>query len=332
MIAAHGHPSGERAAPDLTVVVVSYNTVALLRRCLGTLEPSLRRFPPPAPDGSAGRAAIVVVDNASTDGSPEMVRREFPSVGLVALPENRGFAAANNHPLRTVESRAVLLLNPDTEVLGDAPAALLRFLDAHPRVGVVGGQLLYPDLRFQHSCFRFPTLPMTFLDLFPLHHRLLNGRVNGRYPRGWYRRPFPCDHPLGAAMLVRRETMQQVGLFDEGYFMYCEEVDWCYRIKQAGWEIWYTPTAQIIHHAGASTRQHAGPMLVELHRSRDRFFRKHYGDLYASVARQIVRLGMERARAGAQAAARSGQIDATELARQLAVFAEVGRGEGDSDG
>src|ERR1035437_3754609 len=217
---------------DLAVVIVSYNTAGLLRQGLTSLTNSLSREP-------TLTSAIVVVDNGSTDGSVEMVRSEFPRVQLIALGENRGFAAANNVGLRVIDASYVLLLNPDTEVLGDAPGALARFLAANPNVGVAGGRLLNADLTFQHSCFRFPTLPMTLLDIFPLNHRLTSSWLNGRYPRSAYSQTFSIDHPLGACLIVRAEVIRRVGAFDEGFFMYCEEVDWCYRIKQAGWEIRY---------------------------------------------------------------------------------------------
>jgi GT2 family glycosyltransferase len=186
-------------------------------------------------------------------------------------------------------------LNPDTEVRDDAPAALVRFLEAHPEAGAVGGRLIYPDGRFQHSVFRFPTLPMAFLDFFPINHRLTDSRLNGRYPKGWYGRPFKVDHPLGACICLRREVLDQIGLMDEGYFMYAEEVDLCWRIKQAGWQIWYTPDATVVHHQAASTSQFRGEMLVQLHRSRYRFFEKSYGRAFVEAARLVVRTGVLRA-------------------------------------
>jgi N-acetylglucosaminyl-diphospho-decaprenol L-rhamnosyltransferase len=302
---------------DLVVVVVSYNTAGLLRTCLRSLRVSLDRTQ------ERFRSHVVVVDNASSDGSADLVRQEFSDVDLLVLEENRGFAAANNLAIRDVDARYVLLLNPDTEVLGDAPVALVRFMDQNPAAGACGGRLLNPDLTFQHSCFHFPTLPMSLFDFFPLNHRIINSRLNGRYPRRWYSRPFPIDHPLGACMMVRREAIQQVGPMDEGFFMYCEEVDWCYRIKQAGWKIYYTPDAEIIHHGGQSTRQSAGPMLVQLHRSRDRFFRKHYGPVYAEFGRAIVRLGMVAATGRAYREAAAGLIDRPTLDRRLATYREV---------
>jgi N-acetylglucosaminyl-diphospho-decaprenol L-rhamnosyltransferase len=309
---------------DLAVVIVSYNTAPLLRVCLETLKDALRRgrvadLTVPAATRLL-RSRVFVVDNASTDESAEMVAREFPDVRLLALDENRGFAAANNLALKVANARYVWLLNPDTEVLGDAPAALVRFMDEHPDVGAGGGRLLNPDLSFQHSAFRFPTLLMSFFDFFPLNHRVVNSRWNGRYPRHWYTRTFPIDHPLGADLLVRGEAMAQVGLLDEGFFMYCEEVDWCYRIKQAGWQINFLPGAEVIHHVASSTRQVRGPMFALLHQSRDRFFRKHYGRRFAWLARQIVWLGLAVEAARLRRAAAAGHLSPPELARELAVL------------
>jgi N-acetylglucosaminyl-diphospho-decaprenol L-rhamnosyltransferase len=301
---------------DVAVVVVSFNTKELLRRCLDSLTASLSRESLPS-------WTIVVVDNGSSDGSADLVRTNFPEVRLIALEENRGFAGANNVALRAVEASFVLLLNPDTEVLGDAPGALVRFLKANPSVGLAGGRLFNPDLSFQHSCFRFPTLAMTFLDFYPINHRLTNSRLNGRFPRSAYSRPFSIDHPLGACMIVRREVVERVGAFDEGFFMYCEEVDWCFRIRQAGWDIRYCPTAQVVHHVAASTRQVAGPMLIQLHRSRDRLFRKHYPPGFAWLAHQIVRLGMKSACRRAKRERAAGSISLEEVRRRLEIYSEI---------
>jgi GT2 family glycosyltransferase len=311
-----GLPAAEPNLRDLAIIIVSYNTALLLRQCLRALRASLAR-------GSSIQADVVVVDNASTDGSPDLVRREFPEVSLIQLDENRGFAAANNLGIRQTNARYVWLLNPDTEPLADAPAALVHFMDEHPRAGGCGARLLNPDLTFQHSAFRFPNLAMSFVDFFPINHRLVNSRLNGRYPRAWYTRPFPIDHPLGADLLVRRDAVEQVGLLDEGYFMYCEEVDWCFRLKQAGWEIFYTPAAEVIHHGGASTRQVRGPMFVELHRSRDRFFRRHYGETFAWLAAQIVRLGLLRDKRRLRQAAARAELAADDLRDRLATLDAV---------
>lgn len=237
-------------------------------------------------------AEIWVVDNSSTDGSTRAVAADFPDVRLISNERNRGFAAACNQAIRQCNGRYVLLLNPDTVLLGDALQELVNFADRHPRVGIVGGQLVYPDGSFQHSAFRFPTLPMAFLDFFPINHRLINSRLNGRYPASAYGQPFPVDHPLGAAMLVRKDVFDQIGFLDEDFFIYCEEIDLCIRARRAGWDIYCVPSARIVHYSAQSTRQVRARMLVELYRSRYRLFRKHYGGAYNHLVRAIIRLGV----------------------------------------
>ena len=266
--------------PRISVVIVSYNTRALLARCLETVSAELH---PPN--------EVIVVDNASADASVAMVRAQFPQVQVIANTENCGFAVATNQGLRAANGTFLCLLNPDTELFSGALAALANFLESHPDVGVVGPTLLYPDGRYQHAAFHFPTLAMALIDFFPLNHRLLNSRLYGRYPFSMHEKPFAMDYPLGACMMVRREVCAAVGLLDEQFFMYCEEVDWCRRIKQAGWQIMHVPGARVVHHEGQSTRQAAGRMFVELHRSRFRLFAKHCSRRYQLAARGIVATG-----------------------------------------
>jgi N-acetylglucosaminyl-diphospho-decaprenol L-rhamnosyltransferase len=312
---------------DLAVIVVSYNVRELLAACLKSLYADLGT--------SALDATVWVVDNASADSSAEMVRRDFPDVRLIISSTNVGFAAGNNLALRAIGldqpelpasvPRHILLLNPDTEVLPGALTTLTRFLDEMPEAGACGPALLYPNGRFQHSAFAFPTLWQITFDFFPLHGRLLDSRLNGRYPRRLYQagEPFPIDHPLGAALMVRSAVVAQVGLLDEGFFMYCEEIDWCLRIRERGWTIYCVPRAQIMHHAGGSTSQFREAMFVALWRSRYRLFAKHDGAFFLWVARQFVRLGLwAEARRARQRAAR-GEIAADELERRLAAYWEV---------
>ena len=192
--AAAGDP-GKGEAP-LSVVIVSYNTVALLARCARSVLAD-------APPGTE----VYVVDNASSDGSADMVRRAFPAVRLIANNDNSGFAAATNQALRQARGRYVMLLNPDAELRRGSLPRVVAFLDARPEVGVAGARLIYQDGRFQHSAFRFPSLPMAFLEFFPINHRLANSRVNGRFPTADYLRVFAIDHPLGACMTVRRAAL-----------------------------------------------------------------------------------------------------------------------------
>jgi hypothetical protein len=299
--------------PDLSVVIVSFNVQDLLRACLESVQ------------CARSDIEIIVVDNASSDGSAEMVRQEFPHVHLIANETNAGFAAANNQGIRASRGRHLLLLNPDTEILGGALARLVGFLDHHPDYAVAGAGLVYPDGSFQHSAFRFPGALQSVLDFFPINHRLANSRLNGRYPRAWYERgqPFDIDHPLGACLAVRREAIDQVGLLDEGFFMYCEEIDWCWRMREAGWKIVCVPAAQVVHHAGASTRQFRDEMFVALWRSRFRLFEKHLGPLHRRLIGWIVRLGVQRERLRATSQASSGEMPMAELVSRLAAYEEV---------
>jgi hypothetical protein len=277
---------------DLAIIIGSYTTRALLRSCLLSVYAA-----------GGAKAQAWVVDNASSDGSPDMVRAEFPQVHLLCLDSNVGFAAANNAALRALGfDRAgavpaspdyILFLNPDTEVRDDALSRLPEFLRARPRAGVVGAALVYPDGGFQHSAFRFPTLWQIWFDFFLWPGRFVESPLNGRYTRAQYSagQPFLIDHPLGAAFAMRAEVIQQVGLMDEGFFMYAEEIDWCMRVKQAGWDVYCLPSVTVVHRAGGSTRQYRREMNEALWRSRFRLFDKHYSPLFYLVARLLVRLG-----------------------------------------
>ncbi len=308
--------------PDLSIVVVSYQVLELLERCLTSLQGIDRP-----------RLEVWVIDNASTDGSAEMVATQFPGVRLIRNADNRGFAAANNQALCQAAGRYVMLLNPDAEIPPARPNALeqlVDFMDSHPRAGACGPRLAYGDGSFQHSAFGFPTLAQIYIDLFPANWRLAESRLNGRYPQALYERgrPFRIDHPLGAAFLVRRETTEQVGWLDEAFFIYAEEVDWARRIRKAGWEIWCVPSALIIHHEARSTVQFRDRMLVELWRARFRLFRKHYSRAFAGAAGLLVRAGMTRAAVAAKRAQARGDMDSEELERRLrayAVVAEIAR-------
>lgn len=285
----------------LGVVIVNWNVRDLLRACLRSLFADLER---------AGTAAQVwVVDNASGDGSAEMVAADFPQVRLVASGENLGFAAGNNLALQVIlntphgphDTPYVWLLNPDTEVLPGATAALLAALEGHPRAGVVGARLLNPDGSLQQSAFRFPGLVQLLFELFPLPQRWYETPLNGRYPRWLYdgQMPFAVDHPLGASMVVRAEAIAQVGLLDEGYHMYCEEIDWCWRMRRAGWQALCAPAARVVHYGGRSTAQAPLSSFVNLWASRARLYARHHRRWRFRLARALVEVGMRRQMRGA---------------------------------
>jgi N-acetylglucosaminyl-diphospho-decaprenol L-rhamnosyltransferase len=317
---------------DLSIVIVSYNVRELLAQCLElvisnqysviSVQSSAQQL---KTEHRTLNTEVFVVDNASHDGSAAMVREKFPSVILIENAENRGFAAANNQAFTPSRGRYVMMLNPDTVVHSGALETLVKFMDAHPRAGACGGKLLYADGTLQHSAFSFPSLAQIFLDFFPLNWRLANSRLNGRYPCAWYERgePFQVDHPLGADLLVRRQTAEQVGWLDDRFFIYCEEIDWCMRIKRAGWQIWCLPQAEIVHHEAQSTRQFRDAMFVELWRARFRLFDKHSSRAFRAAARQIVRAGLWNAARQTRAAARAGKVTQDGLAQRLAAYSQV---------
>ncbi|MBN1964716.1 MAG: glycosyltransferase family 2 protein [Anaerolineae bacterium] len=312
---------------ELAVVLVTWNVRDLALAAVRSLLDDL------AASGLA--AAVWLVDNASADGTADAVRAEFPQLHLIASEDNLGFAGGNNLALCTIGfgdpavadddlPRAVFLLNPDTLVQPGAVRALYEALFAAPEVGLVGARLSYEDGSFQHGAFHFPGIWQTLFDLFPMPGRLYEGALNGRYPRASYdaSQPFAVDHVLGATMLLRREVIRATGMFDERYFMYCEEIDWQMRIRRAGWEIRCVPEAHITHLAGQSTRQVRAESLLNLWRSRMMLYTRHYGPLRVAVIRALVRLGMRRkiAQAQADAALESAQRE-TLIAAYRAVAA-----------
>jgi GT2 family glycosyltransferase len=317
---------------SIGVVIVSFNTRELLRDCLASLR------------SCALPLRVAVVENASCDGSAALVRQCFPDVELIDLAENVGFAAGTNIGIRRVMSSRyptnpalktqnskldyVLLLNPDTIVHPGAIEALAAFLDAHPRVGAVGPRLLNGDGTVQSAAFRFPTLAMTALDLFPpgeaLPGRLYNSWWHGRYPHERLAEaPFPIDHPLGACILTRRAVIEQIGELDEQFFMYAEEIDWCYRMRQAGWSIWQEPRARVTHIGGAATSQFRSKMLLALYESRQRFFRKHYSRGFIRLHRVIVRAGVLRAALLAWRDYARGRLGRDQLRARLWAYGKI---------
>jgi hypothetical protein len=319
--------------PTIGVVIVSYNTRDLLADCLQSLH------------ASSLPLTTVVVDNASSDGSAALVEACFPEACLYALNHNAGFAAATNLGLRVLgfgtDATATnqqhpmpdfaLLLNPDTVVRPGAIEHLVNFLRAHPRVGLVGPRLLNPDGSTQTAAFRFPTLSMSLLDVFPPGEaapgRLYNSWWHGRYPQEQHESnaPFPIDHPLGACMLARQSTIEQVGLLDERYFIYSEEIEWCWRIQRAGWAIWQVPDARVTHIGGAATRQFRQRMFFQLHHSRMAFFQQHYSPAFASTHRAITRAGMLRATLQSWLDYTRHHIDQDELRARLWAYGNVFR-------
>jgi hypothetical protein len=259
---------------DLSIVIISWNVRELLRLCLDSIQESLR--------GEKGEGLLVetiIFDNGSTDGSADMVREDFPRVHLMESEVNLGFTKGNNLAIGQSEGRYILLLNPDTEVVGDALGTMVAYMEAHPRAGALGPQLLNPDGATQSSRRRFPTLATAFLESTVLQPWFQGSGILKRYyvldrPDNEIQ---PVDWVVGAALLIRRVALHQVGPLDEEFFMYSEELEWCYRLKAQGWEVVYLPTAQVVHQEGRSSEQVLPARHIHFQRSKVLFFKRYYG-------------------------------------------------------
>jgi hypothetical protein len=263
---------------DLSIIVVNWNTCELLARCLQSIEDTVQN----------SGFEVWVVDNASADGSVAMVRERFPRAHLIVNDENAGFVHANNQALAHCQGRYVLLLNSDTQALPGSLDQAVRFLDVHPRAGIAGVRLLNPDGTFQASYTPFPTLWREFLILSGLGRWLVRPTFPSCGPQTEKGTQRIRGYMEGACLMARRGAVGQVGGLDERIFMYAEEVDWCYRFHQAGWEVWYLPQAPIVHYSGQSTQKRKGRMEAELYRSRVYFFRKHYGQVAAACLKALI--------------------------------------------
>ncbi|HEY8692788.1 MAG TPA: glycosyltransferase family 2 protein [Chloroflexota bacterium] len=268
---------------QLSVIVVNWNVRELLRTCLKSVQAELAALPPE-------EVEVIVVDNASRDASVEMLGAEFPGVRRIVNVANVGFGAANNQALMESDGRYVLFLNPDTEVRAGAIGRLLAFIDQRPRVACVGPRLLNPDGSTQPSRRGFPGVATAFVESTVLQRHLGGLRALRRFYRGGQPEDQPqrVDWLVGACLLVRRSALDEVGAFDERFFMYSEEMDLCYRLREAGCEAWYVPEAEVVHHEAASSSQDLFRRNVNFHESRYRFFRKHHGAAPALVLRWFV--------------------------------------------
>lgn len=275
---------------DLSILIVNWNTAPLLRQCLHALR---------AATASLGAVETIVVDNASRDGSADLVRREFPEVRLIANAANRNYAAGSNQALAIASGAWILLLNPDTVVGADALQRLIRFLDDHPRAGGVAPQLRHPDGRTQPSVRGFPTPRALFAEVSGL------ARLFPRWGWATYRaappldRPSRVDQPMASCLLLRGEALRAVGGFDEAFPLFWNDVDLCLRLAAAGWEIWYEPRAVVIHYGGASTRQVRLSAIWASHRGLHRLLAKHYrkqlpGPLYPLAVAGVYGAGLAR--------------------------------------
>lgn len=252
----------------LSIVIVSYNGREHLRKCLASLS---RYLDDP-------ECEVIVVDNASRDGSAAMVADEFPQARLFALPTNTGFAAGANHGFHESKGEAIVFLNPDSEVASDVFGPMLDYLRAHPQIGILAPKLVDEDGSLQLSCRRFPGFATALFNRYSLLTRLLpRNRFSSRYLlTDWDHNSISeVDWVSGACMMVRRSLLDEIGPFDEGYFMYIEDVDLCRRAHRAGYQVVYFPDATVTHRIGGSSRTVEARSIVERHRSMWRYYKKY---------------------------------------------------------
>ncbi len=255
------------AEPALTVIIVTYNSRDEIDACLRSLYGDLKDGP----------AQVIVVDNASTDGTAAHIQEHWPRVTLVASAENRGFAAANNMGLARAAGDNILLLNPDTVLRPGAMASLQAALATHPEAAVVGPRLINPDESSQPSWRSFPSLLGDLIGMTELYRVSIARRLLSRWLVDL--RETPCgqfvDWLSGACLLVRRTAIEEVGRLDEGFFMYSEEMEWQYRMAARGWRVWLEPSARVVHLGGASTARFSGRRIVWQYQSIFRFYHLH---------------------------------------------------------
>lgn len=269
-------------AVDLSVIVVNWNTRELLRACLASVKRHTTGL----------EYELIVVDNGSADGSPAIVREEFPEVALIENKDNRGFAAANNQAIRIARGRAVLLLNSDTELVENSLLKLHRFLFSRENIGAVGGRLAYAGGASQWSYGFEPSLG-----------RMLWITVSGLLGISWGRKPgavvpeegesaHSVEYVVGADLMVKKSVLDHVGLLDESFFAYFEETDLCARIRQAGYEVWFTPETSILHRVGSSFGPESLPRLRIYYTSLFRYLQKHRGGYRAAKAYLLAKFGV----------------------------------------
>lgn len=255
---------------DVSVIVVNLNTRELLRQCLASVVST-----------TSLTLEVIVIDNASSDGSADMVRTEFPDVRLIENKTNEGFARPNNAGMKESRGRYIFLLNSDAALKAEALTRLVAFMDATPDAAACGPRLLYPDGRLQRSVKGFPTLWTHACDMLGLDRLLPNSRLFGKGEMAFFDYDVctEVDHVMAAAFLVRRKALDVVGLLDEQFRIYYNDMDWCYRMRSAGHKIYYVPTAEVFHHLGSTLGvvNRDFSFFWELHDNTALFHLKHYG-------------------------------------------------------
>jgi len=270
----------------LSVVVISYNTKELTKQTLQSIfDKKIYNY----------TYEVIVVDNASTDGSIEMLKKEFPQVKLILSDKNLGFSKGNNLAIKQSQGQYILLLNSDTVIIDDCLEKSIRYMEKHKSVGALGCKVLLSNGELDHACKRgFPTPEASLYYMLKMDKLFPESTKFGQYTLNYLSQDEinEVDSVTGAFMMVRREAFDQVGLLDEDFFMYGEDIDWCYRIKTAGWKIIYFPESKIIHYKGGSSKKKRWKVMYEFHRAMYLFYHKHYAKKYNFAITLAVYLGI----------------------------------------
>ena len=270
---------------DVSIVITSFNTRQLLGECLESINGS----------EGIGSYEIFVVDNSSSDGTADFVYQEFPQVQLIVNDENLGFAKANNRALSRTRGRYILLLNPDTKIRKRTLADMVELMEKRPEVGLAGIKLVREDGAIDKACRRgFPTPWTSFCRIVHLDKLFPNSSLFGGYNLTWQDPDgeYEVDAIVGAFMFFRRQVFEEVGLLDESFFMFGEDLDWCYRVKISDWKVLYVGSQEVLHVKGASTRQNPRAMNSHFHRAMLIFHKKHLEHRYPFFVNWLVSLGI----------------------------------------
>ncbi len=270
---------------ELSISIVNYNNKECLGACLDSIYSHAQDM----------NFEVIVVDNNSSDGSIDFIKQAFPLVSIIENSENLGFVKANNQGIRASSGRYILSLNNDTIIKNDTLTGLVRFMQEHPDVGVCGPKVLNRDGTFQRQCRRsFPTISSSLCYFLKLHKLFPRSEYFGRY----LMTQLDCDKPgevdsvSGCCLMVRKEVIEQVGILDESYIMYGDDLDWCYRTKQAGWKVCYVPHVEIVHLGGQSSRRLPCKCIMLFYRAMVIFYRKHYARQHNFIVNYIVYAGI----------------------------------------
>jgi len=284
---------------DITISIVNYNTKDLLRDCLNSIYKIKGEI----------KFEVVVVDNASSDESVRLIEGEFPEAKLIKNRQNLGFAKANNQAIKQSKGRYILLCNPDTVIKSNSLDKTVEFMETHRRVGALGCKILNPDKTIQTSNNSFPNLFTVFLHIFQIKKIVPSSRIRERIGRRWrllpgktlreYFRVYwdsdrirEVEWVTGACLLVRRETIEEVGLLDENFFMYYEDADWCYRMREKGWKVFYFPLFEVFHYVGKSAGKFNYKSFIEKYKSMYYYFWKRGGRIALFLLHLIVFTGL----------------------------------------